>query len=39
MPPSVVKAVSTVVETGSTDLLGAANLPGGVNFTATFEES
>jgi hypothetical protein len=39
MSPSVVEAASTVVDTGSSAPLGAAILPGGVNFTATFEES
>jgi hypothetical protein len=39
MSPSVMEAMSAVVDTGSSTPLGAAILPGGVNFTATFEES
>ena len=39
MSASVEEAASMVVEKGSSAPLGAAILPGGVNFTATFQES
>ena len=39
MSATVEEAASTVVEKGSSAPLGAANLPGGVNFTATLQES